>query len=195
MRPLELPTPPNIRRPLARIPASLAVAGLATALPAAVRQQLAEIDRDQPIAQVRLMDEIVADSFARPRFAVTLMSGFSVIALLIASVGIYGMMSYRVVQQTREMGIRLALGATPSDVLTKVLSEGLAIIGSGLLAGAAASLALAQVLQSLLFETNPRDPAVLVAVSVILALLGLLACWLPARRATKVDPLIALRSA
>ena len=119
----------------------------------------------------------------------------SPIALLIASVGIYGMMSYRVVQQTREMGIRLALGATPSDVLTKVLSEGLAIIGSGLLAGAAASLALAQVLQSLLFETNPRDPAVLVAVSVILALLGLLACWLPARRATKVDPLIALRSA
>ncbi len=168
--------------------------GDAAALPAAVRHQLAEIDRDQPIAQLRLLDEVVADSFARPRFAVTLMSGFSLIALLIASVGIYGMMSYRVVQQTREMGIRLALGATPSDVFTKVLSEGMAIIGSGLLAGAAASLALAQVLQSLLFETNPRDPAALVAVSGILALLGLLACYLPARRATKVDPLIALRS-
>ena len=164
------------------------------ALPAAVRQKLAEIDRDQPIAQLRLMDEIVADSFARPRFAVTLMSGFSLIALLIAAVGIYGMMSYRVVQQTREMGIRLALGATPSDVLAKVLSEGMAIIGCGLLAGTAASLALAQVLQSLLFETNPRDPAALAAVSGILALVGLLACWLPARRATKVDPLIALRS-
>ncbi len=168
--------------------------GDAAALPAAVRQKLAEIDRDQPIAQLRLMDEVVANLFTRPRFAVTLMSGFSLIALLIAAVGIYGMMSYRVVQQTREMGIRLALGATPSDVLTKVLSEGMAIIGSGLLAGAAASLALAQVLQSLLFETNPRDPAALAAVSGILALVGLLACYLPARRATKVDTLIALRA-
>jgi predicted permease len=164
------------------------------ALPAAVRQQLAQIDRDQPIAQMRLLDEVVADSFARPRFAMTLVSGFSLIALLIAAVGIYGMMSYRVVQQTREIGIRLALGATPSAVLSKVLAEGMVIIASGLLAGAATSVALAQVIQSLLFETNPRDPAALAAVSVVLALVGLLACYLPARRATKVDPLVALRA-
>jgi putative ABC transport system permease protein len=164
------------------------------ALPTAVRQKLTEIDRDQPIAQMRLVDEVVADSFARQRFAMTLVSGFSLIALLIASVGIYGMMSYRVVQQTREMGIRLALGATPSAVLLKVLSEGMTIIGAGLFAGAAASFALAQVIQSLLFETNPRDPTALVGVSVILALVGLLACYLPARRATKVDPMTALRA-
>jgi len=164
------------------------------ALPAAVRQKLAEIDRDQPIAQMRLVDEVVAGSLARQRFAMTLVSGFSLLALLIAAVGIYGMMSYRVVQQTREMGIRLALGATPSAVLLNVLAEGMTIIGAGLLAGAAASFALAQVIQSLLFETNPRDPTALVGGSVILALVGLLACYLPARRATKVDPMTALRA-
>ena len=168
--------------------------GDAAALPAAVRQIVAEIDPDQPIAQMRRVDELVADSVARPRFALTLVSGFSFIALLIAAVGIYGMMSYRVVQQTRELGIRVALGATPSAVLRRVLREGLTIIGAGLLTGAAASLALAQVLRALLFETSPRDPTALVAGAVVLALVGLLACWLPARRAARVDPMIALRT-
>lgn len=164
------------------------------ALPAAVRQKLTEIDRDQSIAQMRLVDEVVADSVARPRFAMTLVSGFSLIALLIASVGIYGLMSYRVVQQTREIGIRLALGATPANVLAQILREGLGIIGLGLLAGAGASLAFARLIQGLLFETDPRDPVALAAVSAILALIGLLACWLPARRAARVDPMIALRA-
>ena len=168
--------------------------GDAAALPAAVRQIVAEIDPDQPIAQMRRVDELVADSVARPRFALTLVSGFSFVALLIAAVGIYGMMSYRVLQQTRELGIRVALGATPSVVLLKVLREGLTIIGAGLLTGAAASLALAQVLRALLFETSPRDPTALVAGAVVLALVGLLACWLPARRAARVDPMIALRA-
>jgi len=185
---------PYYQQPNNTLWAVLRFQGDPAALPAAVRQQLAEIDRDQPIAQMRLVDEVVADSVARPRFAMTLVSGFSFIALLIAAVGIYGMMSYRVVQQTREMGIRVALGATPFAVLSKVLSEGMIIIGVGLLAGAAASLALAQVIRSLLFETDPRDPTALVAVSILLALVGLLACYLPARRAAQVDPMVALRA-
>jgi putative ABC transport system permease protein len=185
---------PFYQQPNSTLWVVLRSSGDPAALPAAVRQKTSEIDRDQPIAQMRLVDELVADSVARPRFALTLVGGFSLIALLISAVGIYGMMSYRVVQQTREMGIRVALGATPSTVLCKVVSEGMIIIGSGLLTGAAASLALAQVIRSLLFETSPRDPTALVAVSVILALVGLLACWLPARRAARVDPMVALRA-
>jgi ABC-type antimicrobial peptide transport system permease subunit len=143
---------------------------------------------------MRLVDEAASDYFARPRFARTLVSGFSLIALLIASVGIYGMMSYRVVQQSREIGIRLALGATPSTVLSKVLTEGMVIIGAGLVVGTAASLAFAQIIRSLLYETNPRDPVAFATVALVLALVGLLACWLPARCAAKVDPMVALRS-
>lgn len=163
-------------------------------LTAAIQQAVAAVDRDQPIGQLRLVDEIVADTYARPRLATTLVGGFSLVALLLAAVGIYGMVSYRVVQQTREMGIRLALGATPGTVLGRVLSEGLAMIGVGLVAGTAASLGLGQALQSLLFETSPRDPATLAGVSLVLLVVGALASWVPARRATKVDPMIVLRA-
>ncbi len=164
------------------------------ALTAAVRQQVAGLDHDLPIAQMRLIQEMVDTMLARPRFAVTLVSGFSVIALLIAAVGLYAMVTYRVIQQTRDMGIRLALGAPPAAVLRKVLRDGMTIVGAGLAAGIGGSLLLTRLLRSLLYETHSQDPLALAAVAGLLALVGLLACWLPARRAARVDPMIALRS-
>jgi putative ABC transport system permease protein len=163
-------------------------------LTSAVRRTVANLDHDLPVTQVRLIQEMVDTLLARPRFAVTLVSGFSVIALLIAAVGLYAMISYRVIQQTRDMGIRLALGATPAAVVRKVLGDGMLIVGAGLAAGIAASLLLARLLQSLLYETSAQDPIALTAVASGLALVGLLACWLPARRAARVDPMVALRS-
>jgi putative ABC transport system permease protein len=168
--------------------------GDARSLPAAVRQKVAELDHDLPIAQLRLINEMVDTLLARPRFAVTLVSGFSVIALLIAAVGLYAMITYRVIQQTRDMGIRLALGATPAAVLQKVLRDGMMIVGAGLAAGIAGSLVLTRLLQSLLYETSSQDPVALALVAGVLAFVGLLACWLPARRAARVDPMVALRS-
>ncbi|HWA25175.1 MAG TPA: ABC transporter permease, partial [Lacunisphaera sp.] len=168
--------------------------GDARGLPAAVRQQVAELDHDLPVAQLRLIDEMVDRLLARPRFAVTLVSTFSAIALLIAAVGLYAMVTYRVIQQTRDMGIRLALGASPAAVLRKVLRDGMLIVGAGLAVGIGASLLLTRLLQSLLYETNSQDPVALAAVAALLALVGLVACWLPARRAARVDPMVALRA-
>ncbi len=168
--------------------------GDARALTGAVRGTVAGLDHDLPVTQLRLIQEMVDTMLARPRFAVTLVSGFSVIALLIAAVGLYAMITYRVVQQTRDLGIRLALGATPAAVLRKVLGDGMLIVGAGLAAGIGASLLLTRLLQSLLYETSSQDPVALAAVASGLALVGLLACWLPARRAARVDPMVALRA-
>ncbi|HVU18239.1 MAG TPA: ABC transporter permease [Candidatus Didemnitutus sp.] len=160
----------------------------------AVRQKVAALDHDLPIGPMRLIQEVVDTMLARPRFAVTLVSGFSVIALLIAAVGLYAMVTYRVIQQTRDMGIRLALGATPAAVLRKVLRDGMMLVGAGLVVGIGGSLLLTRLLRSLLYETSAQDPAALAAVAFVLALVGLLACWLPARRAARVDPMVALRA-
>ncbi len=168
--------------------------GDARSLTTTVRSAVAGLDHDLPVTQLRLISEMVDTLLARPRFAVTLVSGFSVIALLIAAVGLYAMITYRVIQQTRDMGIRLALGATPAAVLRKVLRDGMTIVGVGLLAGIALSLLLTRLFQSLLYQTSAQDPAALAAVACGLALTGLIACWLPARRAARVDPMIALRA-
>lgn len=121
------------------------------------------------------------------------MGGYAALALLLAAVGIYGVMSYNVTQRTHEFGVRLALGAAPGDVLRMVLSRGLLLTGIGLVMGIAGALALGRVVQSLLFNTSASDPVTLAAVAVLLALVALLASYLPARRATRVDPLVALR--
>jgi predicted permease len=185
---------PYYQQPDASLFVVLRFAGDARGLTAAVRQKVAELDHDLPVAQLRLIQEMVDTLLARPRFAVTLVSGFSVIALLIAAVGLYAMITYRVIQQTRDMGIRLALGATPAAVLQKVLRDGMLIVGVGLATGIGCSLLLARLLQSLLYETSSQDPVALAAVALVLALVGLVACWLPARRAARVDPMIALRA-
>lgn len=185
---------PLAQQPYGQLAFVIRYQGRGDGLPSAIRRELALIDSNQPIAQFRLLDEIVAESLARPRFALSLVGGFSLIALLIAAVGLYAVMSYRVAQQTRNLGIRLALGATPHRVLGDVLRDGARIVGLGLLAGTVASLALARLLQSLLHETSAHDPLAFAAVAAVLAGVGLLACWLPARRAARVDPLVALRN-
>ncbi|MGH9747501.1 MAG: ABC transporter permease [Candidatus Acidiferrales bacterium] len=159
----------------------------------AIRQQVAAIDPEMPIYNIATMDELLAHSVAQPRLNLTLLAAFASIALLLAAVGVYGVMAYAVTQRTHELGIRMALGATQSDVLKLVLVEGgrLAVIGLGV--GLIASVVLTRLMASLLFGVKPTDPVTFTLVAAVLAGVALIACYIPAHRATKVDPLIALR--
>ena len=139
------------------------------------------------------MEEIGARSVAAQRFNMLLLGLFAALGLALAAVGIYGVMSYAVAQGTREIGIRMALGAQRSNVLRLVAGQGMALTLIGIAVGIAASFALTRLMESLLFGVSATDPLTLVGVSALLAAVALLACYLPARRATKVDPLIALR--
>jgi len=140
------------------------------------------------------MESIVADATRTPRLTLSLLSVFAMIALGLAAIGIYGVMAYSVAQRTHEIGIRLALGARPANVLGQVLRQGIAVVALGLAIGFAAILALGQLAQSLLYNTSPRDPFVLTAIPALLFVVAFLACWFPARRATRVDPAMALRA-
>jgi putative ABC transport system permease protein len=146
-----------------------------------------------PVSDIRAMDEVVQRSMSRQRFNMWLMSVFGGSALLLAAIGIYGLMAYSVQQRTQEIGIRLALGAEARHVKNMVVFQGMALTMVGVIVGLASALALARVLQSLLFGVQARDPLVFVAVPVVLSLVAFLAVWIPARRASRVDPLIALR--
>jgi putative ABC transport system permease protein len=159
----------------------------------ALRQAVAEVDRTVPVADVRTMEHIVSESVTQPRFNLFLLGLFGAIALMLSAAGIYGVTAYTVTQRTHEMGIRLALGAQVSDVLKLVLGQGIAVIGIGLVVGLAAAFALMRLMRSLLFGVGENDPLTFAAITVVLFLVALLACYVPARRATKVDPLIALR--
>ena len=162
---------------------------LAPALRAALREQDAEV----PAAQLRDMVSVVSTSVADRRLTTLLMGGFGALALLVAAIGIYGVMAYHVVQRTREMGVRLALGASPDDVLALVVGQGMRLVGVGLAIGVAAAIAFSGLLTRMLFAVAPRDAATLVAAPLVLGLVALVACLVPARRATRVDPSIALR--
>ena len=164
----------------------------AVMLPALRRAIWAE-DKEAPITDVETMDQVVADSVAEPRFQSILLGSFGALGLLLAVVGIYGVISYGVTQRTREIGMRMALGARPQDVLRMVIGEGMLLAGAGILLGAGGALALTRFLRSLLFEIKPTDPATFVGVAVVLAVVALAACWIPARRAMKVEPMEALR--
>jgi putative ABC transport system permease protein len=162
-------------------------------LAAAVRQQLKQIDPDQPIYNVRTMNEIRADSVAPERLNLTLLSIFAGLALLLAIVGIYGVMSYSVTQRTHEIGIRMAIGAQPRDVFRMVIRQGmmLALIGVGL--GLAGAFGLTRLMATMLFGVQPTDPATFAVIAILLTLVALVACYVPGRRATKVDPVVSLR--
>jgi putative ABC transport system permease protein len=168
--------------------------GSPAALLGALRPAVYAIDKDQPIGIIRPLEEIMADSIARQRFAMTLLSVFSAVALVIAAVGIYGVMAYNVVQRTGEFGIRMALGAQRGDVLRLVLTQGGKLIGLGLLIGLAATLAASRAMGSMLFNTSAYDPLTLGTITVLLAAVALVACFFPANRATKVNPIEALRA-
>ncbi len=159
----------------------------------AVRAALHQMDPGMPLNGFRSLGEIVDRSVSSKRLIVVLVGLFSVLALTLASVGIYGVISYAVSQRTPELGIRLALGATTRDILVQVIGDGMKPVVVGLLLGLIAALALTQVMRSLLFEVSATDPLTFVGNACLLIIVALLACWLPARRASRVDPLVALR--
>jgi putative ABC transport system permease protein len=158
-----------------------------------MRQAVQSIDRDQPIRRAQTLNAAIAKTVAPLRFVTVLLALFAGLALTLAIIGIYGVMSYAVAQRTQEIGIRMALGAQYHDVLKLVMGHGviLTLVGIGL--GLACALALTRVMASLLFEVGPTDATTFAVVSIIQATIAMLACYLPARRATKVDPLVALR--
>lgn len=158
-----------------------------------VQDKIWSIDKNLPISTPVMMDEFIARSLAQRRFTMLLLGGFGGLALLLAAIGIYGVMSYTVAQRTNEIGIRVALGAQSRDILGLVSRDGMLRAGCGLLAGLVASLALTRVLSSQLFAVSAIDPLTFGAVLLLLAGSAFLACYIPARRATRVDPLVALR--
>ena len=159
----------------------------------AVRTEAQAIDKDQPIDKLTTMSSVVSASIATRRFYMQLLGTFAALAFILAAVGIYGIVSYSVAQRTREIGIRMALGAKPSDVLRLVLAEGFRLAILGVVLGLAGAFAATRVLTNLLFEVKPTDPITFIGLSILLAGVALLASYIPARRATKVDPLVALR--
>jgi putative ABC transport system permease protein len=163
-------------------------------LAVALRREVAAGDPDQPIYEMMTMEQRLANSMAVRRNGMLLFGVFAAVALIIAAIGIYGVISYSVGQRTREIGIRMALGAERRDVLKLVLKQGLKLISAGVTIGLLASLALTRVMKNLLFEVSATDPPTFVLIALILTIVALLACWVPARRATKVDPIIALRN-
>jgi putative ABC transport system permease protein len=165
------------------------------ALTASVRSEVRNLEPDVVILNVNTMDQMIAQtpaSFMR-RFPALLISIFAIVALLLASIGIYGVVSYSVSQQTHYIGVRMALGASPADILRMVLKQGLVLALLGVVIGVVAALGLMRLLRTLLFEVSTNDVTTFVVVAGGLFAIALLACYLPARRATKVDPLVALR--
>jgi putative ABC transport system permease protein len=165
----------------------------AGAAAAELRGAVTSIDRAMPVDRIETMEQLVSGSLAHPRFRTVILVAFSILALVMASIGIYGVMNYLVIQRTREFGIRLSVGATQSDVLRLVLGRAAALIGAGTCLGLAGSVLLVRLIAKLLFGTAPLDPLTFAAVPVSLAAVALMASYIPARRATRVDPMVALR--
>jgi putative ABC transport system permease protein len=165
----------------------------ATGVAAAVRNEVLALDKDQPVYSIRTLDSVLSESVAGPRFRTLLLGVFAGMALILAGVGIYGVISYAVSQRTQEIGIRMALGARATDVLKLVLKGGMMLALIGVAIGLVGAFALTRLLTTLLFGVTPTDAATFATVSVGLIVVALFACYIPARRATKVDPLVALR--
>lgn len=159
-----------------------------------IRAELRAIDPNVPVASIRTMEDVVDAALSQPRFTGALFTAFSVLAVLLAAVGIYGVLSYLVTQRTREIGIRLAIGASPRDVARAVLGRGLLLAGSGLLIGTAAAVVLGNLVRALLYQVRPADPVSLWGSAAVLLVVALVASYLPARKATRVDPVLALKA-
>jgi putative ABC transport system permease protein len=158
-----------------------------------VRVELRELNKDVPVYRFQTLDEYFSRALAAPRFNMLLISFFAVVALILTAVGLYGVIACAVSQSTREIGIRMALGAQAKDVLTMVVKQGMALALTGVVIGLGASFALTRLMKDLLFVVSPTDPLTLALIALLLIVVALLACLIPARRATKVDPMIALR--
>jgi predicted permease len=167
--------------------------GSPLSLAAPIKREVQAMDKDQPLGAVQPLESLVARSLAPRRFNLMLLGLFALIALLLGAVGLYGVMSYAVTQRTRELGIRLALGARSKDALWLVIKQGVILSLIGIVIGLAVSLALTRLMTSLLYDVSATDPLTFGLIASLLGAVTLLACWIPARRATKVDPLTALK--
>jgi putative ABC transport system permease protein len=184
---------PYAQRPIEKMTLVVRTDGAPTGITTAVRGAVLEVDKDQPVYNIRTMEQWLTESVASHRLVMTLTSLFAGLALLLAGVGIYGVMAYTVAGRTHEIGIRVALGAQRRDVLRLIIGQGLrlAVLGVGL--GLLGAFAATRVMASLLYGVSATDPLIFFGVAVLLAGVALLACYIPARRATKVDPMVALR--
>ena len=167
--------------------------GNAAGLAPAIRGEMAGLDKEQPIEQVGSLEQTFSDQFAEPRFQSRLMGAFAALALLLAVVGIYGVNAYAVTQRRRELGVRIALGARPSDVLRETLGEGLKLSGMGIAIGLAGAYAMSSLFRSVLVGAAGIDLVTLLGAAGLLAAVALIACYIPAHRATRIDPSSALR--
>ena len=158
-----------------------------------VREAIHTVDKDMPLSNVKSMDDLLESSLGQRRLSMILLGAFSAIALLLASIGIYGVLAYSVTQRSRELGIRMALGAARGRVLRLVIGQGMALATVGIAIGLAGAFALTRFLASQLYSITPTDPATFVGVSLLLATIALVATLMPALRATRVDPVVALR--
>jgi putative ABC transport system permease protein len=158
-----------------------------------VREQVWAIDREQPLADIQTMQQRLGASIAQPRFNTLLLAIFATVAIILAAIGIYGVMAYSVTERTHEIGIRMAMGARSWDVLRLIVGQGLRLSVAGVVIGLAGSFALGRVMSSLLFEVSETDPITFVVIPVMLVIVALAACFVPTRRALKVDPVVALR--
>jgi putative ABC transport system permease protein len=184
---------PQLQRPSSSMTVVVRTTPDPRSLSAAVRSQVFEVDKDQPVSRVRVMEQVVSASVASRRLSMTLLAGFAVVALALAAVGLYGVMSYVVTQRTHEIGVRMALGARVGDVLGLVLKQGMFLVLIGVGAGLVTAVAATRLIASLLYGVSPTDLATFAVIALLLTAVALLACYLPARRATKVDPMVALR--
>jgi len=158
-----------------------------------VRKEVLALDSSLPVYQVMTMDQRLSESFASRRFNLLLLGVFALLALALAAVGVYGVIAYAVTQRTHEIGIRMALGARGGDVLRLLMRQGMSLVALGVVLGLAGAWALTRVMTNLLFGVTPTDATTFASVAGLLIVVALLACYIPARRATKVDPLVALR--
>jgi predicted permease len=163
-------------------------------LAAAVKRTVWSFDRNLPISEVLTMDRVVADATAQPRFEMLLLGIFAAVALVLAAIGIYGVMNYSVSRRRREIGIRISLGASRADVLRMVMQQGMLQVLAGTAAGIAGALLLSKLIAKMLYGVQPADPVTFGGVAVVLGLAALLAVCIPARRATRIDPMVALRN-
>ena len=196
--PGELRAKPGFFFPIAQQAQSSLILALRTqgdpmSLLAAMRTEIAALDRDLPLSDVKTLEQVASSAVARTRFTMLLLSVFAGVALLLAAVGIYGVISYSVTQRTHEIGIRVALGAQRRDVIGLVARQGMGLTLAGLGAGFTAALALTRVMSSLLFGVSATDPITFAGIALLLICVALGACFVPARRATKMDPMVALR--
>jgi putative ABC transport system permease protein len=171
----------------------LRTSGDPASLAPAAQSQIWALDHDQPVTNLSTMEVAISEDVAEPRFRTMLLGLFAVLGLALALIGIYGVISYSVSQRTHEIGIRMALGAQPGDVMRNVLWDGMKLALAGLAIGLVAAFGLTRLMMSLLFEVKPTDPVTFAGVTILLGAVSLAACYFPARRATQVDPLVALR--